>query len=346
MRLRSSAIAFLATAMFVQASVGFADPAPPDPAQPASPRIDLAPSAVIEQTANAPAEERPGHPVAAAITLGGVYLTFASWMYVAWYQHHKPLSQFKWGGDGTFFGSRTYAGGADRLGHVWSTMSLARGGAELLAQWGGYDRTKANLISTALAETLFIGVEVRDGFFFEFSFNDLIGDTSGALLGFALSQWSRLDELIDFRVEYIPSEMYLRKLEGTSPCPYGGCSRWNIAEDYSGQTYLLAFHLGGIHALRDMRYGGWSRFVDVTLGFDTRNYKPTPDPDLKGGPHQDIFIGVSLNAQGVFDWLLDRGAAHKIAHGTFEIFNLPYASAPVLDYRRYPDGPLQMDGAL
>lgn len=285
------------------------------------------------------------HPVAAAATLGGMYAAFAGWMYIAWYQHHRS-NGYRWGGDG-WLGDRTYAGGADKFGHAWSTMALARAGTELLDQWGGYDRGTANLVSTSLSELLFLGVEFRDGFNYEFSFSDLTGDTVGALLAYALTRWPRLDELFDYRVEYLPSQMYLKKLGGSSPCPVGSCSRWDIAEDYSGQTYLLAFHLGGIHALRDMRYGTWARFVDLTLGFDTRNYRPTPDPELMQKPHQDVFVGISLNAQGLFDYLLDqRSNTRKVTHGLFEVFNVPYTSAALVGHQHYANGTPSQDGGL
>ena len=231
------------------------------------------------------------------------------------------------------------------------TRSLARAGTHLLDGWGGLDRTTASLISTGLSEALFLGIEIKDGFFYEFSFSDATGDTLGAITALLLDNFPRLDELFDFRVQYFPSDMYLRKVDGTSPCPSGGCSRWNIAEDYSGETYLLALHLGGIHALRDMKYGGWSRFIDIAVGFDTRGYKPTPDPAMHVIPHQHAFIGISLNAQGFFDWLLEgRPSAaarrtRKITHGMFEVFNLPFTSAPIGTYTTTPNGAVASDGA-
>jgi len=102
---------------------------------------------VLEKIADHPRED---HKIAASVTLGAMYTTFIAWTYLAWYKKHKPLSQYKWGGDG-WLGSDTYAGGADKFGHAWSTMSLARAGTEMLDEWGGFDRTKASLISTALA---------------------------------------------------------------------------------------------------------------------------------------------------------------------------------------------------
>ncbi len=331
--------------------------APTEPASPA--RVVPAPEVFTPVAPLVLPHIKEDHLLAAGLTLASAYALFGGWMYLAWYRQHKPLSQFKWGGDDEnckstlsrcgllgWAGDTTYAGGEDKFGHAWSTMALARGGAELLYQWGGFGRTTSMLVGAGLAELLFIGVEVRDGFFFEFSFGDLGGDTVGALAALALMQWPRLDEMFDFRVQYLPSDIYLRKLSGNSPCPTGGCSRWNIAEDYSGQTYLLAFHLSSIHALRDMQYGTFSRFVDLTLGFDTRNYKPPPDASSMAVPKQQMFIGVSLNAQGALDWLLDgHQTSRKITHGMFEVFNLPFTSIPLLEHDHSPTGTVMGGGA-
>jgi hypothetical protein len=151
--------------------------------------------------------------------------------------------------------------------------------------------------------------------------------------------------------------MYLRKLDGDSPCPTGGCSKFNIAEDYSGETYLLAYHLGSIHALRDMKYGTLARFVDVAAGFGSRNYKPdaiTPADMIAapGRPTQELFFGISLNAQGLFDYLLEdrpsRSArvTRKVTHGLFEMFNLPFTYLSVEhDHVLCPTCSIAHDGA-
>jgi len=321
-----------------------ADPIPVGPGAPASSPGELARPAADEAPLAMPTSTY--HPTAAWIALGSAYAAFVGWMYVAWYQGHRDLAGgFKWGGDG-WLGPETYAGGADKFGHAWSTMALARAGTELLHQWGGYGKTKASLISTSLALALFIGVEVRDGFTYEFSFSDATGDALGALAALALSNWPRLDELFDYRVEYFPSRMFRRVVAGDAPCPSGHCSRWNIAEDYSGQTYLLAFHLGGIHALRDARLGGWTRFVDVALGFRSRDYKPPPYPASAADPRQEVFLGVTLNAQGVFNRLLERHPAlRKVTHGTFEVFNVPYTTLPLLEWENRPTGAVMPGGA-
>ena len=60
-----------------------------------------------------------------------------------------------------------------------------------------------------------------------------------------MTEWPALDRLIDLRVSYWPSPEYRSIVDGT----FTGNDRINsvnIAEDYSGQTYFLAFHLGAL----------------------------------------------------------------------------------------------------
>jgi hypothetical protein len=313
-----------------------------------TPWIDLAPPKLLD-TREPPERD---HKLASAVTLAGIYAGFTTWTYFAWYRGHAQLEDYQWGGDGDvriwhdkgWFGPGKYAGGADKLGHAWACMGLTRGGTELLTQWGGYRRLPASIVSGALAEALFVGVEIKDGFYYEFSWGDLVLNTTGVALGVALSNWPRLDELIDFRVQWWPSKAYRRQLEAGNVG-----KKLNIAEDYSGETYLLAFHLGGIHALRDASWGGWSRFVDVAIGFGTRGYKPDPPPGYEGDydKTQHLSIGFSLNAQGVFDWLLDgrSRAWRKITHGTFEVFNLPFSYVPAVEGVRHAPAIVDQGGA-
>jgi hypothetical protein len=335
-------------------SVPAADPTPPPPITTVPPPAAPPPANLLtvpdhDPNVGATGAEVTGstaHPLASALLLGGVYAGFSSWAYLAWYVKHKPLGYFKWGGDG-WLGDRTYAGGADKFGHAWATMGLARAGTALLSDYGGYDHLTSSLIATGMSEALFFFVEVKDGFFYEFSFSDLTGDTTGAVLALLFDNFPRLDEMFDYRVEYFPSSEYFDNVSRGN-----GYSRLNIAEDYSGETYMLAYHLGSIHALREQPWGTFSRFVDLTVGFDSRGYKPSPPMGEPPRDHrQNIFIGVSLNAQGFFDWLLEdkpsRGAriTRKVTHAVFEMFNLPYTSHEILQDSRTPTGAVMTGGA-
>jgi hypothetical protein len=95
--------------------------------------------------------------------------------------------------------------------------------------------------------------------------------------------------------------------------------------DYSGETYLIALHLGAIHTLRDWKYGGPFQYLDLSVGFRSRNYKPPPTllpEDVRRT--QELFLGVSFNAQGLVDRLLPKQSrVRKAAHGILEVLTPP-----------------------
>lgn len=283
-----------------------------------SPALTLSPRASDEGTTN--------HKLTSGIAVASIYAAFSTWAYFAWYRNKPERVTREIGGDG-WFGVQTYAGGADKLGHAWATMGLARGGTAALRA-GGWDRTKSALLSAALSEGLFFAVEMKDYYYFEFSPGDFTFNTIGALAAIAFDLSPRLDELFDYRVEYEMSEQYrFNLLNSESPCAkrvpgQPSCSRWNIAEDYSGERYIVALHLGGIHTLRDAAY--WTKFVDFSVGFQSRNYKPPPTLDPTAPKRQTLFVGLSLNLQGLVDGALPKHSKlRKAAHGLFEVATPP-----------------------
>jgi hypothetical protein len=292
-----------------------------------SPWIDLAPATVLSSRSR---DDRPrDYRLASGLTLASLYAGFWGWAYLAWYRNHPEKTDHDIGQDG-WFGVKTYAGGADKLGHAWATMVLARGGTALLDK-GGWSRRNAALVSAGLSQALFLGVEWKDYYYYEFSPADFAFNTLGALAAVALDMSPRLDNLVDFRIEYWPN-----LTNPDSPCEkrtpgQPSCSRWNVAEDYSCETYLVALHLGAIGPVREMRYGTWSKFVDVVIGFEARNYKPPPT--LIGGPmlddpivrRQSLFLGVTFNAQGLLDHLMPKQSKlRKVGHGVLEVLTPPW----------------------
>ncbi len=307
----------LALALVVAIAVATASPARaedvPDP-------WTAVPLALAAPDAPAP----PDHRLASAATLAGLYGAFTVWAYFAWYRGFDG-HDFQFGGDG-YFGVRRYAGGADKLGHAWANLALTRGTSRLL-RWGGWDPVPSAVIAGGLAAGYFALVEVKDGYFYEMSPGDLIANTLGAAFGVAQEVWPRLDELLDFRVEYWPSEEYRAIVRGDAEAEI---NTLNIAEDYSGQTYLLALHLGAFRALDRTRV---SRYVDVAIGFGTDDYKPEPVPKEDARETQRLFLGLSLDLQGVVDRAL-HGKPRAALHGLAEVFNLPFTSAAVVGTSR------------
>ena len=334
-----------------------ATPHDPDGAVTDTPWIDLSQQPVLALSSRPAPRD---HKLAASLTLAGLYAGFIGWTYLAWYRRGCPRSddscpEFRWSDpkkegswriwteDG-WFGKNGYAGGADKLGHAWATLALGRLGTEMLSQWGGYDRWTAAIVGVGLSELLFLGVEIRDGTSYVFSQGDFVFNTLGAGLAFAQSVWPSVDEAVDLRVEYFPSRAYRDRFRKNTDL--------DIAEDYSGQSYHLAFHLGSIDRLRRWQYGRWSQFLDLTLGFEAVGYKPDPlykpDPELcmttgmkcDFDKQRNIFVGFTLNAQGLFDYLLDGKSEplRKVTHGTFEVFSIPYTTLRMAEHNAVPDG--------
>ena len=306
------------------------------------PRTAAVPATPAAAAATVPVEPEPQieeqfwtrGKVVSASALGGIYAGITIWAYFAWY-HNKPRNlYFKVNGDGTF-GVDTYAGGSDKLGHFWSNHMVSRGTSELLMA-GGWKPLPASLIASGLSVAFFTFVEVKDGYYYEFSSGDMVGNAGGAALSALLINRPELDRLFDFRVEYIPTSEYLDGL---------GDGDVNFAEDYSGQTYLLATHLGGVPGLTGSKWTRWARYVDVVGGFQSLNYKPEPD-DPEAIPSQHLFLGAALNLQTLLEDLYgqpaERGRArtsHRVGHFALEFVSVPYTTLRLAEGDRSQTGP-------
>lgn len=297
--------------------------------------------AAVPATAAEPAEPAD-HRLLAAASVGGIYLAFSTWAYFAWYRDVPALAEFGWGGDG-YFGRNTYAGGADKLGHAWANLVLARATTGVL-RLGGFGATSAAIAGSALSWGLFLAVEVKDGFYYKFSPGDALMNTAGAVLAAAMVIEPRVDELLDFRVMYWPSPEYLGLWRGEYNGPRKGNSL-NIAEDYSGETYFLALHLGALP--RPRATPRWAAialdYLDVGVGFESRRYKPDAAPDAV--PTQRLFFGATINLQRALGALLGerRGRAARttraVGHHVLEYLAPPFSIVPLVDGQRAASGP-------
>ena len=313
-----------------------AAPSPAAPGPAASPWLDEggSPRGFTPVVEGAPPDRR-WQSLAA---VGGLYVGFSTWAYFAWYHGAESLGEFEYGDKDGYFGKNTYAGGADKLGHAWANMVLGRGGSRVL-RWGGWSPTTAAIVGNALSLTLFTFVEVKDGYYYKFSYGDMYANAAGALLGAALELSPTLDRLIDFRVAYWPSPEYLGLWRGEYHGTKAGNSL-NIAEDYSGQTYFLGLHLGALPLPRDHVAWRALELFDVGVMFATRQYKPDAPPDTIA--RQYLSLGVALDLQRLADRYLGGRAStgRKIAHGMLEVLSPPYTMLPVATGKRSADGPV------
>lgn len=259
--------------------------------------------------------------VLSAAGTAGVYLALYGWVTLAWYVRTTDSDSLNFHDEG-WFGRDTYAGGADKLGHAWGTYVVTRGTSQLL-QAGGWSRRGSILAGGGLSLAFFTFAEIKDGYKEEYGFSvgDEIFDVIGAVGGVLLELYPDLDRRLDFRISYFPSSAYIARLETDGP--------FNSPEDYSGQTMLLAYHLGSIEAL--VERASWTRYLDVSVGYQTRGYRPLIDGSERS---QELFVGASLNLQGVLDRVVRRPGAAGVVHFITEMYQVPYTTLRIGELQR------------
>lgn len=272
-------------------------------ADPAVPVADPAP--IID-----PAPARWAKPVAAAsvaVTWGAA----TTWAYFAWFRGKDyDGSRITFGG----LGASSYAGGADKLGHVWASYALSRMTTGILVE-GGWPRLSSSLVATGLAELFFTLSEIEDMLLYQFEVGDEIANLLGGGLAIAMVNVPALDRLLDFRLEYFPSPEYRRRVRRDHDIDF--------AQDYSGQSYMLALHVDAL-PLQQPRWLEWTDYLDVVVGFQTRNYEPMPDPPAT--PRQELYVGVAIDMQHVLGRLFCPSTGRRIGDGVLEHLAVPFTT--------------------
>jgi hypothetical protein len=283
------------------------------PAAPSAPPV----SDVSEEPSAPSVENGDEGPTRKSLALSaagtaGVYLGLYGWVTLAWYVRSTNSGTFSMHEEG-WFGRDTYAGGADKVGHTWGNYVMTRGVSQIL-QNGGWPRRASILTAGGLAFTFFAFSEVKDGYTKQYGFStgDVLCNAIGVATGMVFELSPELDRRLDFKISYFPSAAFRARLEKDGP--------FNSPEDYSGQTMLLAYHLGSIDGL--VRNVSWARYVDLSVGYQTRGYRPVIEGSERS---QDLFAGVSLNLQGVLDRVVTGRAAGAV-HFMTEMYQVPYTT--------------------
>jgi hypothetical protein len=259
----------------------------------------------------------------AVATVAGTWVAASTYAYFAWFRNATRTTDPMYTLDG--FGVNTYAGGADKLGHFWAGHMLSYATTEALVH-GGYRTLPASFVALGLSQAFGTLSEYKDSLHYQFEFGDIIANCSGALFTVLLENVPALDRLLDVRVEYWPTHEYLRLLK------HGNVDG---AQDYSGQSYLLAVHLRGIPHFTDSPWLRWGEYVDVVVGFESRNYAPMPD-DPNAIKRQTLYGGIAINMQAVLDALLRDSLGRRIGKGTFELVSVPGTTLRYVEASRSP----------
>lgn len=205
----------------------------------------------------------------------GATLGITAWGVINWdYGDRTPNSTSE-----GWFEYDTDSGGADKVGHFYSSYVMATALPALYRDWGFSD---AEASRRGLYSSLIINgvMEIGDSFSeYGFSWEDMVANSVGALAGYWLDRHPWWDERLTFRVEYLPR-----------------FDRSDILTDYENQKYLAALRL-------DTLFGGrqpvW-RYLDVQAGYYTRGYEEPLDVPVRYG-----YVGLGINLSAVaerFGW--------------------------------------------
>ena len=166
-----------------------------------------------------------------------------------------------------WFDSDTPYGGADKLGHVFTTYALTSVYNYIYKDWG-YSDNDAILIAATNSWLTMSLIEVGDGFSKSegFSWQDEVMNTVGVGMAYLRHRFPAVRETVDFRWEWFPS-----------PAARSG-RRFDVLTDYSGQKFLLAFKLDGW-----LRTGSpILKALEVQVGYYTRGYVSGDNDDFHG----------------------------------------------------------------
>ncbi|MDP3843190.1 MAG: DUF2279 domain-containing protein [Oxalobacteraceae bacterium] len=214
-----------------------------------------------------------------------------------------------------WFGQNTYAGGADKLGHLYANYAGTRLFARAF-EWAGNTPDASLTLAAWLTLGTFTAVEVIDGFSnrWRFSREDAVMNAIGVGAALLLEKNPELDRLLDLRLLYQPSYEQHRKID-----PFG---------DYPGQTYLVVAKASGVPALRNHSL---LRYFELAVGYGARGYTDNR-PNGTGNRSRNFYVGISINvsellAQTVFKHAESRSRAQRAADTVLEFVQVPGTAA-------------------
>ncbi|MPY68759.1 MAG: DUF2279 domain-containing protein [Alphaproteobacteria bacterium] len=199
-----------------------------------------------------------------------------------------------------WFGRTTKSGGADKMGHLWSTYAASHLLAYLYRDWG-YSDSEANGLGALSALGVQTMMELGDAYSgdFGFSYEDMAMNVAGAGAAYALGRYPALKSKLDLRVEYKPDRF--------------GDLAGDIFTDYENQRYLLALKLDGFDVFEDSHLG----YLELHVGYFTRGYDSFP----QGGSddrRRSLYVGVGVNVTKLVRMFADTAV--------FNYIQIPYTS--------------------
>lgn len=193
-----------------------------------------------------------------------------AWGIVNWdYFTNSPKS-----GSEDWFQNDTKSGGADKLGHLYTTYVATHGLSALYESWC-FNRDDAALYGALSSMAIMGYMEVGDSFSdFGFSNEDMLANGIGSLLGYYLYVNPDLANKVDIRWEY-----------GFHP------NQNDLVTDYENIKYLVALKLNGFEYFQD----NFLKHIELQLGYYSRGFdEPIATKE------RNLFFAVGLNLTDLF----------------------------------------------
>ncbi len=204
-------------------------------------------------------------------------------------------------GDEGWFGEDTKYGGADKLGHMYSTYLWSLGFSSLFEYWGMSE--EESLVYGPLTSWIFQGMmEVGDSFSESqgFSYEDMVMNTVGAAFYYVREKYPAVKEKLDFRLEYIPDLN----------------SNVDIFTQYNSMKYLMALKFSGFESMKDTPM----KYFELQAGYYTRGYQ---DHDSYAQTERVVYAGIGINSSEVLK-SLGWTKTSEVLH----YYQLPYTYVP------------------
>lgn len=176
-----------------------------------------------------------------------------------WDEGLQPFSLRETG----FFGQNTYAGGADKLGHMYAAYVTVHIAASIYSAIGVKHDT-ATWLSGGFTFALFNGFELIDGFTqYGFEYGDVIMNSLGIGVGMATRLSPTVDSIFGMRLGYWPSRDFLANPK----------SMLKLINDYTGMLFYFDLKPKGI--IEALGHDpGLARFLIGGLAYGTQSYSP------------------------------------------------------------------------
>ena len=198
-----------------------------------------------------------------------------------------------------WFSNDTKSGGADKLGHAYTSYVLTHGLSNLYDSWC-FNKKDAARYGALSSLAIVAYMELGDSFSnFGASKEDMISNIFGVTFGYFTYRNPQLSNIIDFRWEYKPNSE-----------TFG-----DFSTDYENSKYLLALKLNGF----DFARSSFIKHIELHAGYYTRGFS---DPDAT--KERNVFIGIGFNLTDLF-----RRHSYNKTATLFKYYQIPATSIKV-----------------